>query len=64
MIHADGERTIADNTARDESWLTKVENRLIALDRAERERVYRHCREYTTNTFDWLACLDGATSGH
>ena len=63
MIHVDGERTIADNTPRDEDWRTRIERDLAALDRLTREAVYIACRENTDNVFDWLACLDGATSG-
>jgi ferric-dicitrate binding protein FerR (iron transport regulator) len=46
----------------DRDWLALIEDDLMRLDRAERERVYAACREHTTSTFEWLACLDGAAS--
>lgn len=67
MIHSDGTPTIANREGStiiaDQDWRTLLEQDLIQLDRLERERLYRACREHTENVFDWLACLDGATSG-
>jgi hypothetical protein len=65
MIHTDGKQTIANATPKreDRNWLELLEEDLMQLDRLERERVYAACRENSTTTFEWLACLDGATSG-
>ena len=60
MIYTDGQPTLANR--QDESWLIRLERELMELGRAERERVYRECRENTSSTFEWLACLDGATA--
>jgi hypothetical protein len=69
MIQTDGKPTIANAppprttfVGEDRDWLALIEDDLMQLDRAERERVYAACREHTTSTFEWLACLDGATS--
>jgi hypothetical protein len=61
-IHTDGKRTISDNTPRDEHWLTRLERELMELDRKKRELVYTACRQNTSDTFEWLACLEGALS--
>lgn len=61
MIHTDGRPTTANRPPTDEDWRKRIERDLMTLDRAERERVYRACKENTTNVFDWLACLDDAS---